>query len=639
MPLVLRNRTYVLLDVVGWVLIAAIALALRLDGFGSLAPFGRQLLLFLTVAIPCKLLAVWRLGLYQRYWRYASVDELVLVGLAVLAAALPIAILYLVLEPVLGTAQHLPRSVLILDPVLTLLYLGGARFTPRLVDHLRLKAQGRDHWERVLIAGAGVTGGVIARELMANRQIELYPVGFVDDDPGKRGSTIQSVPVLGGCHEIPVLARDYGVSTVIIAMPTVPGTVIREIREICDQAKLRTKIIPGVGEIISGRVSVSHLRDVQIDDLLGRTPVRIDERAAGDLVRGATVLVTGAGGSIGSEICRQISLLGASEVILLGHGENSIFDVLHELSVECPATKFVPVIADVRDAARMDRIFGTYRPQAVFHAAAHKHVSLMEMNPEEAVVNNVLGTLNVVVAAERADVKRFVLISTDKAVNPGNIMGATKLVAERVVHDVAMRSNRPYVSVRFGNVLASRGSVVPLFKKQIAQGGPVTVTHPGICRYFMTIPEAVQLVLQAAAFGKRGETFVLDMGEAVSILQLAKDLIHLSGLEVDRDIKISFTGLRSGEKLVEELFGRDEEVAHTPHEKVFVVRNGKPGPGGEARVRELVEAAQACDGLRVRHLLTEEAQGTRADDQGHLAGGGQRETLQHDVGEARAANQ
>ena len=544
--------------------------------------------------------------------RYASVDELLLIGLAVFAAALPIAALYLLLEPLLHVSQRLPRSVLILDPVLSLIYLGGMRFTPRLTDHLRLKAQGRDHWERVLIAGAGVTGGVIARELMANRQIELYPVGFVDDDPGKRGSTIQSVPVLGGCHEIPALAKDYGVSTVIIAMPTVPGTVIREIREICDTAKLRTKIIPGVGEIISGRVSVSHLRDVEIDDLLGRTPVRIDERAAADLVRGATVLVTGAGGSIGSEICRQVSRLGASEVVLLGHGENSIFDVLHEFAVEYPATTFVPVIADIRDRQRIQRIFATYQPDAVFHAAAHKHVPLMELNPEEAVANNVQGTLSVVLAAEATGTKHFVMISTDKAVNPGNVMGATKLVAERVVHEVALRSNRPYVSVRFGNVLASRGSVVPLFKKQIAKGGPVTVTHPEICRYFMTIPEAVQLVLQAAAFGKGGETFVLDMGEAVSILQLARDLIHLSGLEVDRDVKIAFTGLRPGEKLVEELFGRDEEVEHTPHEKVFVVRNGKPAPGVEAAVRELIEAAEGGDSLRVRHLLADAVAGDLA---------------------------
>ncbi len=603
MSLVLRNRTYLALDVIGWLVIAPAALALRVDGFGTVPQYAGQLSVFVSIAIACKFLAIWRLGLYRRYWRYASIDELTLIGVAVVVAAAAAGILYVALEPLLRTAWRLPRAVPILDGLLTLIYVGGTRFTPRLIQHLRLRAQGRDHWERVLIVGAGSAGTMIARELRANPQLKLEPIGFVDDNEGKRGSTIQGVPVLGGRNDIPGLARDYGVGKVIIAMPTVPGTVIREIRSICEQAKLQTKTIPGVFEIISGKVSVTQLRDVQIEDLLGRTPVRIDKQAAAELVRGITVLVTGAGGSIGSEVCRQVARLGAAKIILLGHGENSIFDVYHELRPKHPKVSFVPVIADIRNAARIQRVFETLRPEAVFHAAAHKHVPLMELNAEEAVTNNVFGTANAVAVAERAGVKHFVFISTDKAVNPVSIMGATKLLAEQLVHDAAVRTGRPYVSVRFGNVLASRGSVVPLFQRQIAAGGPVTVTDPEMCRYFMTIPEAVQLVLQAAAMGEGGETFVLDMGEPVRILDLAKDLIHLSGVEVGRDIEIVFTGLRPGEKLSEELFTAGDDVVRTRHEKVFKVRNGRPCASPAERVRRLAAAAEAGDELRIRQIL------------------------------------
>ena len=603
MSFVLRNRSYVVLDLAGWALIAVAALALRLDDFQALAPYRRQLLLFLGIAIPCKFLAIWGLGLYHRYWRYASVDELTLIGLAVIGAASAAGILYVVLEPLLHVASRLPRSVPVLDGLLTLVYTGGTRFTPRLVEHLRLKAQGRDHCERVLIVGAGSAGTMIARELVANPQLRLYPIGFVDDNPAKRGSTIQGIPVLGGCQDIPWLAKDYAVGTVIIAMPTVPGTVIREIQGICERAKLRTKTIPGVFEIIAGKVRVTQLRDVQIEDLLGRQPVQIDEGAAAELVRGMTVLVTGAGGSIGSEICRQVLRLGAAKLILLGHGENSIFDIYHELVPKYPSVEIVPVIADIRNARRIRRIFQASRPQAVFHAAAHKHVPLMELNPEEAVTNNVWGVATLLAGAEAVGVPHFVFISTDKAVNPANVMGATKLVAEQLVHEAGLRTGRAYLSVRFGNVLASRGSVVPLFKKQIAAGGPVTVTHADMCRYFMTIPEAVQLVLQAAAMGKAGETFVLDMGEPVKIAELAQDLIHLSGFEVGRDIEIVYTGLRPGEKLAEELFARDEDVERTAHDKVFRVRNGRGPERALERIEALRAAAEMGDVAGVHRLL------------------------------------
>jgi FlaA1/EpsC-like NDP-sugar epimerase len=603
--LVVRNRVFFLFDLIGWAATPFAALAIRLDGSYSLSHYRVHLAAFALAAMACKLFALWICGLYRRYWRYASIDELALIWLAVTGAGIASAIVYdFVIGPLLpGTP--LPESIPIIDSLLTLVFVGGTRFAGRLLHHSRLKLQGRFVRERILIVGAGDAGTMIARELRSNPQLEIEAVGFVDDDPAKIGSTIHGVPVLGPRQAIPELARDFAAQAVIIAMPRVPGTEIREIRDICERAKLQTKIVPGVFEILSGKVSISQIRDVQIDDLLRRPPVETDQRAVAELAKGMTVLVSGAGGSIGSEMCRQLAQIGAGELILLGHGENSIFEIHNELLVKHPGLNVVPVIADIRDGRRIQRIFDTYRPQAVFHAAAHKHVPLMEMNPEEGVTNNVLGTRNMLTAAERSGVVHFVLVSTDKAVNPANVMGATKLLAEHLVHDAAVRTGRPYVTVRFGNVLASRGSVVPLFQQQIKAGGPITITHPDICRYFMTIPEAVQLVLQATALGAGGETFVLDMGEPVKIVQLAKDLIHLSGLEVDRDISIVFSGLRPGEKLSEELFTHGEDIARTQNEKIYVVRNGKGGPIQQSRVDELIAAAQAGDGLRLRHLLAE----------------------------------
>jgi len=391
---------------------------------------------------------------------------------------------------------------------------------------------------------------------------------------------------------------------------------MRDIKDAGVYAGLHVRTVPGMFDIISGKVAVSQLREVDIEDLLRRKPIETDHDAVRQLVRGATVLVTGAGGSIGSEICRQVANLGARELILLGHGENSLFDIHNELRDARPLVELVPVVADIRDAGRIGRVFDTYRPTVVFHAAAHKHVPLMELNPEEAVTNNVLGTRNVLAAAEATGVERFVFISTDKAVNPINVMGATKLLAEALVHESAAQTGLPFVSVRFGNVLASRGSVVPLFRAQIEKGGPVTVTHPEMTRYFMTIPEAVQLVLQAAALGMGGETFLLDMGEPVKIVDLAKDLVQLSGLEVGKDIDIVFTGLRPGEKLFEELYSSVEEFERTEHEKVFRLRNNAGRTGEVTELDALLTAAASGDALRLRQLLGEVLQPTRlAPDQ------------------------
>lgn len=600
-----RNRVLFGSDVIGWTIIPFIALGLRLGDFGSAPPYLPHLAAFIAVAIPCKVAALLMAGLYRRYWRYASIDELGLIVVAMLGAGLACATLYgILVAPLLPFEPALPWAVLILDALLSLMYVGGTRYTIRMSDHLRRRGHGPAR-ERVLVIGAGNAGMMIARELRANPQLEMEVVGFIDDNEAKHGKTIQGVEVIGGREVIAQAALSCGADKAIIAMPTASGAVIRELRDICREAKLSTKTIPGVFEIISGRVSVTQLRDVQIEDLLRRQPVRTDQRAVGELVKGMTVLVTGAGGSIGSEICRQVARLGAEELILLGHGENSIFEIHQELLSTHPGVSVVPVIADTRNARRIERVFETYRPQAVFHAAAHKHVPLMELNPEEAVSNNVMGTQNVVAASEQVNVDHFVLISTDKAVNPANVMGATKLVAEMLVHDAAMRTQAAYVSVRFGNVLASSGSVVPLFKKQIAAGGPVTVTHPDITRYFMTIPEAVQLVLQAATMGLGGETFILDMGEPVKIVDLARDLIHLSGFEAGRDIDITFTGLRAGEKLSEQLYATGENLAQTAHDKIVVVRNGKQQGVKSDRLADLLEVANGGDGLRIRHLLAE----------------------------------
>jgi FlaA1/EpsC-like NDP-sugar epimerase len=418
----------------------------------------------------------------------------------------------------------------------------------------------------------------------------------------------------------------HKVKLVIIAMPTASGKTIREIIAICGKTGVRTRIVPGLYELLGGAVSVQQLREVQIEDLLRRAPVQIDAAQVATLVHGKRVLVTGAGGSIGSELCRQIARLEPAELVLLGHGENSIFEIHNELrnglqvpgsrSNVQPATSHLPpctfnlepVIADIRDAERLRAVLARYRPEVVFHAAAHKHVPLMESNEVEAVTNNVLGTRNLVRAAMQVGVTHFVLISTDKAVNPVSIMGTTKRIAELIVQQAAQQTGQAYVTVRFGNVLGSRGSVIPFFRKQIAAGGPVTITHPEMRRYFMTIPEAVQLVLQAATLGKGGEVFVLDMGEPVYINDLACDLIRLSGLEPGHDIDVVFTGLRPGEKLYEELYSGHEAHNRTQHQKIFVSQNGRVpelvwASCPEAAVDDLIAAAQHGDADEVRRLL------------------------------------
>ena len=599
-----RNRHFFATDIICLPAAAYLSFVLRLETF-NLGPFWGGYVVFAGLSLMITLALFRSIGVYTRYWRYASVEELMLLASCVLAAALIADGISLM---GVSIAEHLiqfPRSVPVTFFLVALGVTAGPRLAVRWIRSApRPTYTGRQ--QRVLVMGAGDAGAMIVRELRQNPHLGLEVVGFVDDDPDKREARIHGVPVLGNRAALPDLVQSYGIQQVVIAMPTAPGKVIREIVVMCERANVPAKTMPGMYELLGGKVRVSQLRDVQIEDLLRRDPIQTDIAAVGELIRGKRVLITGGGGSIGSELCRQVIRCEPAELIVVGHGENSVFAIEQELSAyfalqqtksELVPCKLTTVIADIRFADRIRTVFETYQPEIVFHAAAHKHVPLMELNPAEAITNNVLGTRNLVDAALAVDVEQFVMISTDKAVNPTSIMGASKRAAELVVHRAAKTSGKPYLAVRFGNVLGSRGSVVLTFKQQIAVGGPVTVTHPEMCRYFMTIPEAVQLVLQAAVLGNGGEVFVLNMGEPVKIVDLARDMIELSGLEVGRDIDIAFTGLRPGEKLYEELFIPGEEYQRTHHEKIFIAANASSfvPTNLELSINELADAAEWND--------------------------------------------
>jgi FlaA1/EpsC-like NDP-sugar epimerase len=459
-----------------------------------------------------------------------------------------------------------------MSALLTVLWITGSRVTIRIAFMLSHRGDVSEKRRRVIIVGAGVAGAMTAKELTRNMHLGIKPVGFVDDDRLKQGRHISGVPVCGTLADLPEVLGFMKANEVIIAMPAVAGKVVRDVVQSCRTARVPYKTIPALFDIIRGTAKVDQVRDVQLEDLLRRGIVTTETSSVMQMLAGRRVLVTGAGGSIGSELCRQIAGFRPAELILLGHGETSIFQILKELS-ESPVqeTKITPLIADIRDRERMERVFVRLQPDIVFHAAAHKHVHLMQENIPEAVSNNILGTRNLVELAEKYNVPRFVMVSSDKAVNPTSVMGVTKRIAELVVQDVAKRSKKAFVTVRFGNVLGSRGSVVPLFKRQIAIGGPVTVTDPNVTRYFMTIPEAVQLILQAATMGGGGELFVLDMGEQIKVIDVARDLIRLSGY-AEEDIGIKITGLLPGEKLFEELFYETDRVEATQHDKIMVCR-------------------------------------------------------------------
>ena len=607
----LRNRHFFLIDLVLLPATAVLAFVLRLDATG-LEVYAGSILLFVALSVLVKLITFYAMGLYRRLWQYASVGELLEIALATgISEAVTVFLLFLVML-FLDAGQGFPRSIPFIDGLLTLLAVGGPRLAARLVRQRQERTLRRGRLvqeKKVLIMGAGSAGAMIVDEMRGNPQLGLEPIGFLDDDRRKHGVWIHGVPVLGGRERIPELAQQYDIAEVIIAIPTATGSAIREMLAVCSQAGVPARTVPGLFDILSGQVSVSQIRDVDIEDLLRREPVQTDTSSVEGMLRNCRVLITGAGGSIGGELCRQIANCSPETLILVGHGENSIFAIANELLQLWPGLPIEMVIADVRDLGRLQQVFRKHRPETIFHAAAHKHVPLMEVNVAEAVTNNVQGTANLLRLAEAHHVGRFVFVSTDKAVNPSSIMGATKRVAELLVQASAWRSERPYVAVRFGNVLDSRGSVVPLFREQIGRGGPVTITHPEVQRYFMTIPEAVQLVLQASALGEGGEVFALDMGEPIRIVDLAEDLIHLSGLEVGGDIEIVYTGLRPGEKLFEEVFLASEEYQPTRHEKIFASLNGLHGLTSavelERVVEELIPLAQWGDEDRIRAKLKE----------------------------------
>ena len=506
-------------------------------------------------------------GLYNRLWQYASINELISIFFAVTVGTSSVVLVVYFLAP-----MRYPNTVAVLLWLMTVFLIGGSRFLGRILQDGVFSIQLPGIPKRVLIIGAGDAGALAVRELKNSNYREGYPIGIIDDAPHKQNFKLMGIPVLGTRKDITRVVKSRNVEEIIIAMPSAPGQVIREVTEICEQCGVVIKIMPGIYNFFSGQVDTLKIRQVEIEDLLGRDQVNLDIDEVAGYLTGETVLVTGAGGSIGSELCRQICRFNPEKLILLGRGENSIFDIEQELRCDCSGINVVTEILDVKDREKVELVFRKYRPGVVFHAAAHKHVPLMEHNPEEALKNNILGTYNVAEISDLTQVKTFVLISTDKAINPTSIMGATKRVAEMIIQSLDRRSQTRFVAVRFGNVLGSRGSVIPTFKKQIAKGGPVTVTHPEMVRYFMTIPEAAQLVIQAGAMARGGEVFILDMGKPVKIVDLARDLIRLSGLEVDVDIKIEFSGIRPGEKLYEELLTADEGTTSTKHQRIFVAK-------------------------------------------------------------------
>jgi len=560
-------------------------------------------MVFAIVAIPIKLLVFAATGLYRRIWSYASVAELERIVGGLVIATLCAAVVGELVVPFLNlTSNRVPLPILAIDSLLT----GAFIITPRLFFRIRTwhgQQRRRTDDVRAIIVGAGAAGQMIAKELLTNPKMGLYPVAFVDDDDRKANHRLNDIPVLGTIADIGKVAHERDAGALVIAIPSAPGSLTRRVVQAASDAGLKTRTLPPLSDVLSGRASPSSLRDVQIEDLLRREPVQTDLAAVRNLGKGRTVLVTGAGGSIGSELCRQLAHLEPAMLVILGHGENSIFDIQAELRTSHPGVPVVPVIADIRDAQRMHAIFDDCRPYAVFHAAAHKHVPLMEENVVEAITNNIHGTTNVVNAAIDAGVEHFVLISTDKAVRPTSVMGATKRLAERVVQHAAVAHGRNFVSVRFGNVLGSRGSVVPTFFRQIRAGGPVTVTHPEMRRYFMTIPESVQLVLQAGTLGLGGEVFVLDMGEPVKIVDLATDLIRLCGFEPGKDIDVQFTGIRPGEKLYEEMFFHEEHAVPTNHPKLLRAKKAGIPEGLMRRIDRLVEATDTSEEDELREML------------------------------------
>jgi FlaA1/EpsC-like NDP-sugar epimerase len=595
LALALRGRHLLVLDLAAIVAAYLASYVLRFDISSSLVDYLQQFVWVLPILLVVRPLTFVAFGLYQRVWRYASIDELRAIVIAVLASS---AVSYGLAfgAGVLGIAPlGIPRSIPLIDTLLLLALVGGLRFS-YVAFRIGRRGPGEGN-SRTLIVGAGAAGVAVARQILSDARVGLRAVGFADDQEAK-GHRLLGLRVLGNVSALQALIRTHGIGTVLFALPSADGPTLRRLVRIAEREGAKSLTVPSLSEVVSGQIS-SSLREVQVDDLLRRAPATIDLASMQQSFAGKTVLVTGAGGSIGSELSRQLARYEPRSLYLLGRGENSIYEIVESLSTLYPDVTAVPVILDVRDRVPLRRLFMDIRPDAVFHAAAHKHVTFMERYPAEAIWSNVAGTRNIIAACEDADVDRLVLVSTDKAVQPMSVMGATKRVCEMQVREAARRTGRKYVVVRFGNVLSSRGSVLPRFRRQLAAGGPITVTHPQVRRYFMTIPEAVQLILQAAAVGTGGETFVLDMGESVRIDELARDLIEMHGLVPGKDVEIVYTGLQPGEKLDEELFLPTERPRKTTHESLWIAEGGTGDlPVGSVERLEQIAGSGDPDAIR-----------------------------------------
>lgn len=514
-----------------------------------------------------KLIIFSYLKLYKNFWKYASIEELIQILAAVFISNI-IVLFYFILRKI-----SFPQNIYILIFIIDILFVGGSRLSYRVIrEFKKRKLNLKNNIKRIMIIGAGDAGAMIIREFKNNFKLNYKPIVVIDDDEKKIGQRINGIPILGRKTEIVNVVKNKNIDEIIIAIPSADKKQIRDIIDECKKTKCKIKILPNMSEYIESRGSINKIRYVKIEDLLGREEVKLKVEEISEHLKGKNVLVTGGGGSIGSELCRQISKFNPKKIIILDIYENNAYNLLNEIKRKYKNIDIKIIIASIRDKQRINEVIKDLMPDIVFHAAAHKHVPLMESNPKEAIKNNVLGTVNVVLAAHKYHVKRFVMISTDKAVNPRNVMGASKRLCEMYIQSINNISKTEFVAVRFGNVLGSNGSVIPLFKEQISEGGPVTVTHKNVIRYFMTIQESVQLVIQAGAMALGGEIFILDMGEPVKILNLAEDLIRLSGFEPYKDIPIVITGLRDGEKLYEELLLDGEGILSTNHEKIFIAQ-------------------------------------------------------------------
>ncbi len=588
-----RNRIalLVILDLLIITVSGFLALYIRFDFQFSKMEMGYvdRELKYLPLNLMITLLLFVLFKLYRSVWRFASANEF----LNVISACSASTLIQIVIMSFMK--MRMPVSYYMMKYVILIVGVGSLRFAYRILRMLQEKRMGlrKDSRKNTMVVGAGEAGAMIIKEFQNSRYLDQKVCCVIDDNEAKQGKYLRGVKIMGGRDDIRYLAHELQIDEIIVALPSASQSQVKEILQICQETGCELKVLPGLYQMINGEISVSKLRKVEIEDLLGREPIKLQVESVMGYVAGKVILVTGGGGSIGSELCRQIVAHKPKRLIIVDIYENNAYDIQQELKRKSPELDLVVLIASVRNTHRMNSIFETYRPDIVYHAAAHKHVPLMEDSPNEAIKNNVFGTYKTVKAADKYGVQRFVLISTDKAVNPTNIMGASKRICEMIIQMMNNHSRTDFVAVRFGNVLGSNGSVIPLFKKQIEQGGPVTVTHPEIIRYFMTIPEAVSLVLQAGALAKGGEIFVLDMGEPVKILDLAKNLIRLSGFKPFEDIPIEFTGLRPGEKLYEELLMSEEGLRETENKLIHI---GKPIEFDEERFRkELEELRKTAD--------------------------------------------